>query len=75
MGFYESSEEILACSYHCDVAFVGCFDCVITGFRCGTIYLYPFLKFDMKNISLLFASNVFVEMTLKVACQLAFHQT
>ena len=43
MGFYESPKEILACPYNCNVALVGRFDRVITGFSCGTIYLYSVL--------------------------------
>ena len=43
MGFYESPEEILARSSYCNVALIGRFDRVITGFGCGTIHLYPVL--------------------------------
>ena len=44
MGFYESSEEILACPHNRDVALVGCFNRFIAGFSCGAIYLHIILK-------------------------------
>ena len=40
MGFYESPKEILACSYYCNAAFIGCSDSAIAGFSSSTIYLY-----------------------------------
>ena len=43
MGFYESPEEILARSYHYNVAFIGCFDSAIAGFGSSAIYLYSVL--------------------------------
>jgi len=43
MGLYEGSQEILACPRDYHVAFVRCFDRVIVGFSCGTIYLHPVL--------------------------------
>ena len=43
MGFYESPKEILACSYHCNAAFIGRSDSAIAGFSSSTIYLYSVL--------------------------------
>ena len=44
MGFYEGSEEILACPYNRDIALVRCVNSVITGISCGTIYLHLILN-------------------------------
>lgn len=43
MGFYESPKEILACPDNRDATLVGCFDRIIAGFSCSTIYIYPVL--------------------------------
>ena len=43
MGFYESPKEILACSYHCNAAFIGRSDSAIARFSSSTIYLYSVL--------------------------------
>jgi hypothetical protein len=44
VGFYESSEEILACPHNCDAALVGRFNRFIAGFSCGAIYLHIILN-------------------------------
>ena len=43
VGFYESTEEILACPYNYNVAFVGCVNRIIAGLGSGAVYLHPVL--------------------------------
>lgn len=49
MGFYESPEEILACAHNFDTALVGWFDCFITRFFSGAIYIHTVLTDKESN--------------------------